>query len=186
MRRRSTACIIHLSIASLVFAACGGGSAELRSPAGVTVTPITMTSAFSEGGNLPIDYTCDGRDVLPSLAWSSPPEGTKSLAVMIDDPDAPGTTFTHFLAYGIGAQTHELRGGADPTPEGVRIGKNDFGAVRYNGPCPPKGEEHRYRFQIFALDVPVILEEAASRSDLESAMNGHVLGRGTLTANFGH
>ncbi|MEO8878353.1 MAG: YbhB/YbcL family Raf kinase inhibitor-like protein [Polyangiaceae bacterium] len=159
---------------------------EPQAPNGAAVSSITVTSAFSEGGSVPIDFTCDGKDAQPAISWSAPPGGTQSLAVIVDDPDAPSGTFTHFLIYGIAANAHQLKGGSDAPAPGALVGKNDFGAVRYNGPCPPKGEEHRYRFQIFALDAAVKLPEAATRSELDTAMNGHVLGHGTLTAYFGH
>jgi len=181
------ACILQITLLLAEFTACGGSSgAHPSAPAGVTEAQITVTStAFSENGTVPIDNTCDGKDMSPEISWSSPPAGAKSIVIVIDDPDAPGGTFTHFLVYGISPDTHELKAAADLSTT-ARVGKNDFGAVRYNGPCPPKQEEHLYRFQIFALDVPVNLAEAAPRADVDAAMSGHVLGRGMLTAQFGH
>jgi Raf kinase inhibitor-like YbhB/YbcL family protein len=181
------ACILQITPILALFAACGGGSgAHPSAPAGVTEAQVTVTSnAFTEGGTVPIDFTCDGKDSSPEISWSSPPPGTKSITIVVDDPDAPGGTFTHFLAYGISPDVHELKAGADLSTL-ARIGKNDFGAVRYNGPCPPKQEAHLYRFQIFALDVALNLAEAAPRADVDAAMSGHVLGRGMLTAQFGH
>ena len=171
----------------MVFAChCHGGGVEASAPPGVTMESITVTSQqFSENGPIAVDYSCDGKDTIPSLAWSSPPAATKSITVVVDDPDAPGGTFTHFIAYAIPPDIHELKAGADPGPP-ARIGKNDFGAVRYNGPCPPHGEEHRYRFQVYALDVALGIPEAAGRSDVDSAMSGHVLAKGVLTGVFGH
>lgn len=187
MARNRITCILQITALLAEFAACGGGGgAHPSAPAGVTESPITVTSnAFSENGTVPIDDTCDGKDSSPEISWSSPPTGTKSIVVVLDDPDAPGGTFTHFLAYGISPDVHELKAAADLSAI-ARVGKNDFGAVRYNGPCPPKQEEHLYRFQIFALDVPMNLQEAAPRADVDAAMSGHVLGRGMLTAQFGH
>jgi Raf kinase inhibitor-like YbhB/YbcL family protein len=180
-------CILQITLISALFTACGGSSgAHPSAPAGVTESQITVTSnTFSEGGTVPIDATCDGKDSSPEISWSSPPAETKSVVVIVDDPDAPGATFTHFIAYGISADVHELKAGADLSAI-ARVGRNDFGALRYNGPCPPKREEHSYRFQIFALDAPVNLQEGAARAEVDAAMNGHVLGRGTLTALFGH
>ncbi|MGH7283774.1 MAG: YbhB/YbcL family Raf kinase inhibitor-like protein [Polyangiaceae bacterium] len=171
----------------LVFACrCRGTGVEPSAPPGVAMESITVTSGqFSENAAIAVDYSCDGKDMMPSIAWSSPPPATKSIAVIIDDPDAPGGTFTHFIAYGIAPDTHELKAGAEPGPP-VRIGKNDFGSVRYNGPCPPQGEEHRYRFQVYALDVALTNPEGLGRSDVDSAMSGHVLAEGTLTGLFGH
>lgn len=187
MKHDHVVCILQITLISALFAACGGSSgAHPSAPAGVTESQITVTSnAFSEGGTVPVDDTCDGKDSSPEISWSSPPAGTKSIVVIVDDPDAPGGTFTHFLAYGISTDTHELKAAADLSAI-ARIGRNGFDAVRYNGPCPPKGEEHSYRFQIFALDAPVNLQEGAPRAEVDAAMSGHVLGSGMLTADFGH
>ncbi|MEO7113611.1 MAG: YbhB/YbcL family Raf kinase inhibitor-like protein [Polyangiaceae bacterium] len=181
-------CILQITLVLAEFTACGGGGGgNPSSPVGVAETPVTVTStAFSERGTVPIDNTCDGKDTSPEISWSAPPSGTKSLVLVIDDPDAPGGTFTHFLAYGIPADVHELKAAVDLSALGARAGQNDFGGVRYNGPCPPKGEEHSYRFQVFALDVPPTLPEAAVRKDVDAAMSGHVLGRGLLNGVFGH
>ena len=187
MKHDRIACILQILFILPEFAACGGSSgAHPSSPAGVTESQITVTSnAFGEGGNVPIDATCDGKDAAPEISWSAPPADTKSIVLIVDDPDAPGGTFTHFLAYGISADVHELKVGVDLSAV-ARIGRNDFGALRYNGPCPPKREEHLYRFQIFALDAPVNLQEGAARAEVDAAMSGHVLGRGMLTGLFGH
>ena len=171
----------------LVFACrCRGAGVEPTAPPGVTMESITVTSReFSENAAIAVDHSCDGKDTIPPITWSSPPAATKSIAIIVDDPDAPGGTFTHFIAYAIAPDTHEIKSGAEPGPP-ARIGKNDFGAVRYNGPCPPQGEEHRYRFQVYALDVALAIPEGAGRSDLDAAMSGHVLAKGVLTGIFGH
>ena len=171
----------------LVFACrCRGAGVEPSAPPGVTMESLTVTSGeFSENAAIAVDHSCDGKDTIPSITWSSPPAATKSIAIIVDDPDAPGGTFTHFMAYGIAPDTHGIKSGAELGPP-ARIGKNDFGAVRYNGPCPPRGEEHRYRFQVFALDAALATPEGVGRSELDAAMSGHVLAKGTLTGIFGH
>lgn len=183
-------CILHLFISAALagsIVACRGAGVEPSAPPGVTMESITVTSReLAENGPIAVDHSCDGKDTMPELTWSSPPAATKSLVVIVDDPDAPGGTFTHFLAYGISPDVHELKAAADPPAPGARVGKNDFGSVRWNGPCPPQGEEHRYRFQVYALDVMLPTPEGASRSDVAGAMAQHVLAQGTLTALFGH
>src|SRR5690349_3581895 len=150
-------------------------------PAGVAVASITVTSkSFPSNGSIPIDYTCDGKEVSPQLTWSAPPEGTKSISIVVDDPDAPSATFTHWLVYGLPPDATSLAEGVDPTTLGAKIGMNDFEAVRYGGPCPPKMQIHRYRFQIYALDAMLDLPDGVDRARLDTAMNGHVLGQGIL------
>ncbi len=151
---------------------------------------ITVTSpAFGEGARIPVDDTCDGSDQMPPLVLSSPPEGTKSLVLVVEDPDAPNGVFTHMVAFGLSPELRKVPGGADLGPQagdGARFGLNDFQVTRYSGPCPPKGEVHRYRFRVVALDAPVKLPEGAPRSQVDEAMDGHILGEGALTGHFGH
>jgi Raf kinase inhibitor-like YbhB/YbcL family protein len=107
------------------------------------------SSAFSAGKSIPHRHTCDGDDLSPPLAWSDLPEGTRSLALIMDDPDAPGGTFTHWLAWGIDPGAGGLGEGEAPPGEG----KNDFGSTGYGGPCPPRGHgPHRYFFRLYALE----------------------------------
>jgi len=139
-----------------------------------------------------VDNGCDGKDVFPGLIWSAPPPNASSLALIVDDPDARGGTFTHFIAFNLPPDGRSLPEGADPSKpgkpdeSGARIGRNDFDAVRYNGPCPPKREEHHFRFTLYALDVKLNARDGASRKDVDQAMSGHVLGQGTLTGRFSH
>ena len=179
--------LIDRASALLVFAlaAC---TPVLREPGvakGHELASMTVTSKdFSQSGRIPIDQSCDGRDRLPDLTWSAPPEGTRSIVIVIDDPDAPNGTFTHMLLYNIGAEIHRL--GADKPIEGARFGTNDMGAVHYSGPCPPRGEAHRYRFRVIAVDVPLDVREGLTRAEVDTAMDGHLLGEGALTGIFGH
>ncbi|WP_394848260.1 YbhB/YbcL family Raf kinase inhibitor-like protein [Pendulispora brunnea] len=181
------------NLAILLAAACStmacksvGGLAPNPAP-GVTVATIAVTSqAFTEGGPIPVDAGCDGKDVFPGLIWSAPPPGTRSLTLIVDDPDAPSGTFTHYIAFNLPPELRALREGGDPVKEGGRLGRNDFDAVRYNGPCPPKSTEHHYRFTLYALDTPLGVKEGSQTADVVKAMNGHLLGQGTLTGRFGH
>lgn len=146
------------------------------------------TKSFSAGGEIPKRYTCDEADVSPQLSWSGTPPGSQSLALLADDPDAPGGTFTHWVLYDLPASTPELAEEVrkiDQLPGGGSQGRNDFGKVGYGGPCPPPGKPHRYFFRVFALDKTLGLKPGASRQEVESAMKGHVLAQGEVMGRYG-
>jgi Raf kinase inhibitor-like YbhB/YbcL family protein len=134
---------------------------------------LELTStAFDDGSEIPRKYTCDGDDASPPLAWSSVPEATRSLALIVHDPDAPSGDFTHWVAWNIDPEPGAL--GEDVPPKAQ--GSNDFGETRYQGPCPPSGTgPHRYVHELFALDTELDLEEGSSRDQVENAIDGHVL-----------
>ena len=166
---------------------CGGTVPPPGAPAGMTISSITVTSrAFGPNGHVSVDETCDGKDVSPQMTWSSPPEGTKSIVLQVDDPDAQPSLFTHWVVFNVPPETSQLPEGADPGSIGARVGINDFQNAHYNGPCPPHGQAHRYRFHVLALDCLLDLPEGANRAALDTAMNGHVLGEGALHAFFSH
>ncbi len=179
-----------LFLFALACAACGKPPIEPRYAPGVTrAGTITVTArSFSDGTRIPVDHTCDGNDVPPELILSSPPEGTKSLVILVEDPDASSGVFTHMIAFNVSPETRKLPSAPDlaGAGEAARFGLNDFGGVRYQGPCPPKGEAHRYRFRVIALDKMLDLREGASRAQLDQAMDGHILGEGSLMGHFGH
>ena len=134
---------------------------------------FSLTStAFAVGGTIPRRHTCDGEDRSPPLSWSAPPAGTRSLALILDDPDAPGGRFIHWLAWGITPDTGGLgEGEAAPT-----AGRNDFGTVGYRGPCPPRGHgRHRYRFRLHAMAGDLRLAPGAGVQELEQALTAKVL-----------
>lgn len=149
---------------------------------------MQLTSpAFKEGQVIPKRYTCEGEDVSPQLSWQGVPAGTKSLALIADDPDAPMGTWVHWVIFDISPGTTGLREGVSKTPavEGVGVqGVNDFRKVGYGGPCPPKGSSHRYFFKLYALDQQLGLPARASKSDVEKAMKGHILAQGQLMGTF--
>jgi Raf kinase inhibitor-like YbhB/YbcL family protein len=145
------------------------------------------SSAFTEGAPIPAKYTCDGEDVSPPLKWSNLPQGTKSVALICDDPDAPLGTWVHWVVYGIPATVTELPEGVpavETIPNGARQGTNDFKRVGYGGPCPPKGRPHRYVFQLYALDAELQLSPGATKKDLVNAMKGHILAEGRLIGTY--
>ena len=147
------------------------------------------SSSFAADSALPAKYTCDGADTSPALAWSEPPAGTQSFALVVDDPDAPKKTVIHWLLYDLPAATRALPEGV-PTqakfPDGSRQGKNDHGKVGYSGPCPPAGAAHHYLFKLYALDYRTGLKAKAKDADLEHAIKGHILAQSELIVRFQH
>ena len=147
------------------------------------------TTAFRDGSSIPKRFTCDGSDVSPALSWGDPPAGTRSLAIIADDPDAPAGTWVHWVLYDLPADTRKLPEGVAKDrelPNGALQGRNDFGKIGYNGPCPPRGSEHRYFFKLYALDSRTGLKAGATKSELERAMKGHVLAQAQLVGKFQH
>jgi hypothetical protein len=141
--------------------------------------PLTLTStAFPAGGEIPAVYTCEGRDVSPPLAWAGLPAGTKSLALIVDDPDAPDPAapkrvWVHWVLYNLPPTAPGLAE-ATPLPAGARDGLNDWNRTGYGGPCPPIGR-HRYFFKLFALDAELPDLGTPTKAALKKAMQGHVL-----------
>lgn len=142
---------------------------------------FTLTSsAFHDGAAIPSTFTCDGDNTPPPLTWSNPPDGTRSFALILDDPDAPHGTFTHWLLYDIPRGTNELT----EHPSGTTL-RNDFGKAGYGGPCPPpRHGPHRYFFTLYAVDVPSLEVHGRNREALERALNTHVLGTARLMGRY--
>lgn len=132
---------------------------------------------FAEGAGIPNRFTCEGKDVSPAVHWADEPSGTKSFALIVDDPDAPGGTWNHWLVWDIPAGVRSLPEGVEHSSLG-KSGTNDFGRRGYGGPCPPKGGgPHRYFFRLFALDTATLgLSDGARRPVLEKALKKHVIG----------
>ena len=146
------------------------------------------SSAFSSAQPVPQKHTCDGSDVSPALSWSDVPQGTKSFALIADDPDAPVGTWVHWVIFNLSAQTNALPEAVpktDSTAGGIQ-GRNDFGKIGYGGPCPPPGKPHRYFFKLYALDATLDLRAGAKKQDVERAMQGHVLGQAELMGTYQH
>lgn len=138
------------------------------------------SSAFDEGGEIPARYTCEGPDLSPPLAWSEGPAEARSLALLVDDPDARG--WVHWLVYDLPAGLTELPEAAT-VPEGAKEGRTDFKKTGYGGPCPPRGT-HRYSFRLYALDGPLDLGPGADKATALDAMKGHILAEAQLTGRF--
>lgn len=172
MSRRLTPLLMLAAAAS-----CGTGRSNPQ-PAQITLT----SSAFENGRAIPAQFTCDGPNHSPPLAWAQVPAGTKSFALIVDDPDAPGGTFGHWAAYDIAPTARAVAPGRQPGTAAL----NGFGKLGYSGPCPPKGNGvHHYRFKLYALDIDKLgLAANAKVADVERAARDHAIGQGELTATY--
>ena len=147
---------------------------------------IRMTSTFTEGSMIPKKYTCDGSNVSPPMRWDSVPDGTESIAIICEDPDAPSGTWMHWILFNLPAECREL---AENIPDdetlhdSTRQGINDFGSIGYSGPCPPWGI-HRYFFKIFALDCTLDIVHLVDKDILNLAMGDHILATGQLMGRY--
>jgi hypothetical protein len=130
------------------------------------------SSAFGNNALVPVKYTCDGEDIAPPLSIEGVPEKARSLALVVDDPDAPAGTWVHWVVWNIDPKTAEIPEGS--VPQGARQGMNDFRRLDYGGPCPPSGT-HRYFFKLYALDTLLDLEKGADKAALERSLKGHLL-----------
>jgi len=147
-----------------------------------------QSPAFSEGFAIHRDHTADGANASPPLTWNDPPEGTKSFALICDDPDAPRGTFVHWVLFNLPADTRELAPNIPPVPDlpgGARQGTNGFGRVGYGGPSPPPGPAHRYFFKLYALDVKLGVDAGATKDQVLEAMRDHHLAEGRLFGVYG-
>jgi Raf kinase inhibitor-like YbhB/YbcL family protein len=148
------------------------------------------SSAFQQGGSIPARYTCEGQDTSPPLSWSDVPAGAKSIALIVDDPDAPDPAkpqrvYVHWVVYNISTSATSLPENASKSglPKGAVQGKNDWGKPEYGGPCPPIGR-HRYFFKLYALDTALTGLSSPGKADLEKAMKGHVVDSGELMGTY--
>jgi Raf kinase inhibitor-like YbhB/YbcL family protein len=150
---------------------------------------IQLTSpAFQDNQPIPKKYTADGQNLSPPLRWTDPPAGTKSFALICEDPDAPRGTFTHWLNFNLPTEVRDLPEGvlAEATrPDGSLQGTNDFGKPGYGGPSPPPGKPHRYVFKLLALDQSLNARPGAKKDQLLTAANGHKLEETQLTGTYG-
>ena len=145
------------------------------------------SSDFASGQKIPKQFTCEGEDISPALSWNDPPAGTKSFALIVDDPDAPVGNWVHWVAYNLPPSLRALPQNFPKTAQsadGTRQGLNDFKKTGYNGPCPPAGKPHRYFFKFYALDTTVNLKSDASKKELEAAIEGHILAQGEYMGRY--
>jgi len=189
---------ISLILISIILASCTS-SATSTPQSSVTSTPasetaatelpateatmsLTLTSdAFANGQSIPAKYSCVGKNISPALSWNESPVGTKSFALIVDDPDAPMGTWVHWVLFNIPASTQSLQENADSSA--MTAGKNSSGNTRYDGPCPPSGT-HRYFFKLYALDSTLSLSPGATKEQVLKEMEGHILAQGELMGTF--
>ena len=173
--------LIVLVTLALVLGGCKGERQRAEQTQETQTQPLEFemwSPAFAEGDTIPVKYTCTGEDVSPELHWKGAPKWTKSFALICDDPDAPGKTWVHWVAWGIPGEATSLSEAIPPEPVldgGMRQGTNDFKRIGYGGPCPPPGKPHRYFFKLYALDTLPDLEPGATKDALLKAINGHIL-----------
>jgi Raf kinase inhibitor-like YbhB/YbcL family protein len=178
----------------LAVAICSSAAAGVIATRGSIMKPpeshkqMDLTSsAFKNGQPIPSQYTCDGKNISPPLTWNGAPGNTESLALIVDDPDAPRGVWTHWVVFDLPANASELPEAAAKSgslPGNAKEGLNDFKHASYDGPCPPAGQEHRYFFKIYALDAALSLPSGASRKDVEAAMTKHILAQGQLMGTY--
>ncbi len=172
---------------TLAAACSGNGGEETPNEEEVPIMIQITSTAFAEGEPIPQQYTCDGDDISPPLTWTNIPDGTQSLALINDDPDAPRGAWVHWVVYAIPPDVTELEAAipADETLEnGARQGINDFRRIGYGGPCPPRGNPHHYLFKLYALDAALDLAPGATKAELEEAMEGHILEETILIGTY--
>ena len=183
--------MIFIAVSSLVLLSLpssmlAGRSSPPREEANMSFT--ISSPSFSSGGTIPTKFTCSGADLSPELKWNDPPAGTKSFALLVDDPDAPAGNWNHWTAWNLPANLRSLPEHFSKDArlsDGTEQGKNDFHKTGYNGPCPPPGKPHRYYFKLFALDSSPNLKPGSMKRDLESAMKGHILAQAEWMGRYG-
>lgn len=178
---------VILLLLAVVFCSCESRKpAESKKEKGKKMDIKVTSPAFGEGEMIPAEFTADGRDISPPLAWTGVPEGTKSIALINDDPDAPVGTWVHWVVYNLPAEATSLEENMPPDKtlaNGTQQGTTDFGRIGYGGPAPPSGT-HRYFFKVYALDTMLDLPTGATKGQVEKAMDGHVLGEGQLMGKY--
>jgi Raf kinase inhibitor-like YbhB/YbcL family protein len=184
IRVRAAAVLPGAVLVAAAIAGCGGaGMSSERGPAQRRSVLGLSSSAFADGSSIPGRYTCDGEDISPPLAWTRVPAGARSLALLVEDRDAPGGAFVHWSVYGLPRGSSGLSTGR--VPSGSAEGQNSFGRQGYGGPCPPKGDPaHHYVFSLYALDEEPGLPQGANPARVRDAIAGHTIGAGTLTGVY--
>ncbi|HET9875886.1 MAG TPA: YbhB/YbcL family Raf kinase inhibitor-like protein [Mycobacterium sp.] len=174
---------------TVLLAGCGsagpgksGGSGGSASASAVPATIAVRSSAFTDGGSIPTRYTCDGAGDVPPLRWSSVPGTARALALFVDDPDAPGGTFTHWVVLDLPPDTTSVR--PEQLSTAAVQGSNSAGSTGWTPPCPPEGDPHHYRFTVYALDADTGLPKGTAPTSALSAIEAHAIARGRLTGTY--
>ena len=171
---RNIICVILILLAGAGFAAHKGGK---------KMNALAITSpAFKDQAPIPKKYSCEGEEINPPLLFHNVPKGAKSLALIVDDPDAPSGTFVHWIVFNITPETWEIM--ENSSPEGSVPGNNSIDKTGYTAPCPPPGKVHHYRFKLYALDSVLGLEEGSTKQEVEKEMSGHIISQAVLTGLY--
>jgi Raf kinase inhibitor-like YbhB/YbcL family protein/uncharacterized protein (TIGR00297 family) len=188
----NTACTLNAALVVLVIGGLAQPAWTVGYPAAAQGEPpmsLTLSiTAFTNGGKIPKDLTCDGANLSPAASWSGTPSGARSLALIVEDPDAPGRTFTHWVLYNLPPALTRLASGQPKTASltGVGLqGRNDFRHTYFDGPCPPAGKPHRYYFRLYALDIDPVFAAGFDAAQLKKAMQGHILAQGEWMGTYG-
>jgi Raf kinase inhibitor-like YbhB/YbcL family protein len=179
--------VVAITLTLLLCSCKEAKQANLNAEGDKQIMDIKITSsAFAEGGMIPAKYTCDGADISPPLQWDAVPEGTKTVALISDDPDAPMGTWVHWVLFNLPPDVKELPENVPPDEtlsNGATQGTSSFQKIGYGGPCPPSGT-HRYFFKLYALDAELDLDASANKARLIKAMEGHIIGKGQLMGKY--
>jgi Raf kinase inhibitor-like YbhB/YbcL family protein len=179
--------VVAITLTLLLCSCKEAKQANLNAEGDKQIMDIKITSsAFAEGGMIPAKYTCDGADISPPLQWDAVPEGTKTVALISDDPDAPMGTWVHWVLFNLPPDVKELPENVPPDEtlsNGATQGTSSFQKIGYGGPCPPSGT-HRYFFKLYALDADLDLDSSANKARLIKAMEGHIIGKGQLMGKY--
>jgi len=182
--------LIYVLALLYLLSACSPSSAttpeaintEAATPSEANMSLQLTSDAFVSGQAIPPKYSCVGKNISPSLTWTEPPAGTQSFALIVDDPDAPGQTWVHWVLFNIPSNTRNLQEGFSADGS-IAVGNNSSGNASYQGPCPPSGT-HRYFFKLYALDTAISLSPGATKDQLLNAMDGHILVQAELMGTF--
>ena len=180
---------VALATAILLTACSSGDDSDIEfDPESSLIATIDISSAaFEDGDSIPFEYTCDGNNTSPPLRWAEVPGGTRSIAILVDDPDATAGIFRHWSVYNIPSGTRSLPAGQESTiklKESTRQAINTFDNIGYSGPCPPEGQEHEYVFFIYALSESLDLDDDATALDVSAALRGKVVGTGSFSGMY--
>jgi Raf kinase inhibitor-like YbhB/YbcL family protein len=181
IRKNSVKISIILVILVLLLVGCKNQARSVSIEGAVDMS-IKVTSIFNNGDNIPKVYTCDGGNISPAFSWAEVPSDAVSLALIMDDPDAPAGTWVHWVLFNL---PPDLTGIEQGKSGGGTQGMNDFKSLGYGGPCPPKGTTHRYYIKLYALDTMLDLKSGATKAQVESLMRGHILAQGQLVGKYG-
>jgi len=186
MKSKCILTVVFFCASALVFLGAGCGRTQVQSqPEALANLKQNMKAdspAFNDMEKIPRRFTCDGENINPLLNIYNVPSTAKSLALIVDDPDAPGKIWSHWVMWNMPPNLDKLP--ENSFPDGAIMGTNDFGNLRYDGPCPPGTDSHRYEFKIYALDTILVLPGTTSKEDLEKAINGHVVDFFSLTGIY--